>query len=251
MHCRQKKATDQAEAPKAVPRSTKDLEAELSELKEMMRQILANQTAGTTTLHHPAETTVTAALTGGVAIQGDNNTINQIHNNIQINVFGQERVDHIGARQIYELLLNARNATEPAVQALLETALVIFSDPEHPENLTCYLPNKKTQDALIHGKTGWQIQPVELVLDPMMKRSFDVIFQKQPFGGEEGLPENPDIKGCGEVLKQLMRLEEDAHQSKRASGPNGPLRSVLVRNKDELSRALGGAPGGAGTSGRK
>jgi len=195
---------------------------------------------------------LTAPSEANIVVQGshaqvDNRKITNIrnevtNNNLTVNVFGKERIDHISAPFIYRLLMDAKTSAEPAVQALLETALVIFSDPSKPENITCYLPNKKTQEALVHSATGWQIRPVELVLDPMMKRSIDVLFQKQPYGHEEGLPDRPDITSCGEVLKQLSALEQDPQQAKKAAGANGSLKAVLIRNKDELARARGGLP---------
>jgi len=162
-------------------------------------------------------------------------------NNVTVNVFGQERVDHITAPQIYQLLMNAKNTADPGVQALLDAALVVFSDPSKPENITCYLPNKKTSDALVHEETGWQIKPIETVLSPMVRKSLDVLFLKQPYGHEEGLPTAPDITACGEVLKLVAALESDPALSKKTTAPYGPLRTVLVRNKDVLARANGGA----------
>jgi len=188
-----------------------------------------------------------------IQANGDNATVNQIQhqevkvcNKVTVNVFGQERVDHITAPQIYELLMNAKGAADPGIQALLDTALVVFSDPAKPENLTCYLPNKKTSDALVHEASGWQIKPIETVLSPMVRRSLDVLFRKQPYGHELGLPDQPDITSCGEVLKQVAALEADPVLSKKTTAAHGPLRTVLVRNKDALTRANGGAPPVAG-----
>jgi len=185
-----------------------------------------------------------------VAVQGDHAQIDnrRIHNEVKVrnevtvNVFGQERVDHITASQIYRLLMEAKGSADPAIQALLDTALVVFSDPSKPENITCYLPNKKTSDALVHEPTGWQIKPIETVLSPMVRKSLDVLFLKQPFGHEDGLPNKPDILACGEVLKEVMKLETDPVLSKKASAPHGPLRTVLVRNKGALAKACGGTP---------
>jgi len=115
-------------------------------------------------------------------VEMTNNICNQVNNEIQVsnkitvNVFGHEHVetaDHITASQIYGLLMNAKEASDPATQALLDTALVVFSNPEKPENLTCYLAgtaNKKTSEALVHEATGWQIKSIETVLSPIVTK---------------------------------------------------------------------------------
>jgi len=214
-------------------------------------------------IHQAAQTVSAPAQQPQHAIQanGYHTTVNQIQrqeirnnvtnevkvsNRVTVNVFGQEKVDHITAPQIYQLLMNAKGSADPGIQALLDTALVVFSDPAKPENLTCYLPNKKTSDALVHEAEGWQIKPIETVLSPMVQRSLDVLFRKQPFGHEPGLPDKPDIMSCGEVLKQVAALEADPSLAKKTTASHGPLRTVLVRNKDVLARANGGTPPMAG-----
>lgn len=187
------------------------------------------------------------AMPPGVAIQGDYAQVDNSKNvtiNQTINVFGREKVDHISQSQIYSLLMKTQGLAIPdaAVQSVLEAALLIYSDPAHPENITCYLPNKKTNEALVHGDQGWNIQPVDLVLTPMMQNSIDVLFTKQPFGSEEGLPEDPNISACGIVLKGLMELEKEPTQKRRLAGKEGQLRAVLIRNKDELKRTLNTLP---------
>jgi len=93
-----------------------------------------------------------------IQANGDNATVNQIQhqevkqeNHIHVNVFGQEQVDHITPPQIYALLMKAKEAADPGLKAVLDTALAVFSDPAKPENLTCYplaeLTNKKTSDS--------------------------------------------------------------------------------------------------------
>lgn len=187
-----------------------------------------------------------------VAILGDNAQVDNsknIRNSVTINhqtinVFGREQMGHISQARVYSLLMKTQGLalTDAAAQAVLEAALLIYSDPDHPENITCYLPNKKTNEALVHGDHGWNIQPVDLVLTPMMQKSIDVLFTKQPFGAEEGLPEEPNISACGIVLKGLSEFEKDPTQKRRMAGKEGQLRAVLIRNKDELKRALNTLP---------
>jgi len=221
--------------------------SEMAEMKVLLEDQITNQP------HQAIQATGANTTVNQIQHQEVRNSVsneykqeNHISNQVTVNVFGQEKVDHITAPQIYRLLMGAKDASEPAIQALLNAALVVFSDPEKPENLTCYLPNKKTSDALVHEASGWQIKPIETVLSPMIQKSLDVLFLKQPHGHEAGLPDKPDIAGCGEVLKKVMELETDSVLSKKASASHGPLRAVLVRNKDALTKANGGTPPTAG-----
>lgn len=193
----------------------------------------------------PAQQTIQNTTNQGeVAIQGgDSNEIkvdNSKNQHVTINVFGQERLDHITQDQIRKILTSVKFFSLPdaAVQAVLQAAMLAYSDPDHPENLTCYLPNKKTKDALIHGGTGWEIQPVQLILPPIMQKSIDLLFDKQPSIGLE----RDELNACGEVLKELASSEKDPRKVRQLTGPNGSLRAVLIRNKEQLARILEGLP---------
>jgi len=240
---------------KRLQTETKDTQELKDQLAESQRQLAEFRDIAEKLLARELSTTAggqserAEILVQGGHAQVDNRKIHnelKVRNEVTVNVFGQEKVDHITAPQIYQLLMNAKGAADPGIQALLDTALVVFSDPAKPENLTCYLPNKKTSDALVHEAEGWQIKPIETVLSPMVRRSLDVLFRKQPYGHEPGLPDRPDIVSCGEVLKQVAALEADPTLAKKTTAPHGPLRTVLVRNKDALARVNGGVPPTAG-----
>jgi len=179
-----------------------------------------------------------AQRAGGVAVQmGDGNAV-VVDNRktVNINIFGQEGLDHATVARIKSildesLLCNRRLGTKPAPQACIEeaaqaavlrTALLVYSDPDHPENLTCYLPNKKTNDVLVHVGEGWEVCPASLVLPPMAQKIVNTIFNRQPY-------ENADE--YGPLMKELAENEK-----RYASG--AALRPILVRNKDLLTRAL-------------
>ena len=158
----------------------------------------------------------------------------RVSTRITVNVFGRERTDHIGTQQVCQILNEAARAPElpdAAIQAILGMAALIYSDPEHPENITCYLPNKKRQEAMVYGETGWEIRPVQLVLSPMAQRSVDHLFRKQPWEG--------DLEACTQVLKQLQVWEDHNGRLRQPPGLATPLQAVLVRNKQHLARLLG------------
>jgi hypothetical protein len=166
-----------------------------------------------------------------VAIQqhGGVTTVDNKKVQVTINVFGNESLDHVTSgriRKILEESLNTPTVSLAVQRAVLQTAMLVYSDPEHPENLTCYLPNKKTDDALVHttrdGKTMWEVQPVPLILPPMAQKSIDALFDRQPF---------EDASTFEPLMVELRASEEEY-----ATG--GLLKPILIRNKQLMARAL-------------
>ena len=161
-----------------------------------------------------------------------------ITNNVIINVFGQEDTRHITTDTVREILSRCadshlENCDEgaAAAQAILQAALLIYSDPERPGNITCYKPNKRDGNAMVHGVRGWEIVPVSLVVSPMARASLDLLFDKQPFDDDIDQLKRYEI-----ALRSLRQLEGRLV----SSGAN--LQSVLIRNKELLFRALSQLP---------
>ena len=168
-----------------------------------------------------------------VNIQGDNNQVQQTDARtvVNINFFGAEGTNHITKKQIRAVLdRSMENVTLPlaAQNAIIETAMIVYSDPEHPENLTCFLPNKKTDDALLYTDRGWDIQPVSIIVPRMAVKSLDALFNKQPYEEDADLYTN--------VMVELRDNEK-----KYVSG-TAKFRPILVRNKDLLIKMLGSLP---------
>ncbi len=188
------------------------LEAQNAEILSLLRkQQEASSSSTTQIIDNSRQTTV-------------NQTVNQM---VHVNVFGEEKLDHVTAERIKAILDEClqRPALPTAVsEAVLKTAMLVYSDPDRPENLTAYLPNKKTKDALVHTKAGWEVQPTQLVLPPMALKSIDTIFGRQP-------PEDE----YAPLLKELQQNE-----ARFAAGED--LHPILVRNKDLLARALATLP---------
>jgi len=173
-------------------------------------------------------------------------TVNQIQKqDITFNIFGAENIDHVTRAKIAEILASLKqfSAGDAAIQALLQTAMLIYSDKEHPENITCYMPNKKRKEALVYSALGWEIKPSSLVLPPMMQKSVDVLFDKQPIEGVGDTPPGTDMDACGQILKELERVEKDPQRVKQMAGSEGELKAVLIRNKDQLQAILQQLPG--------
>ena len=127
-----------------------------------------------------------------------------------------------------------------AEKAIIQAAMLIFSDPARPEDITCYLPNKKGDDALVHGEAGWEVQPVGLVISPMAAQSIEVLFKHQP-APDQHTPEK-DVKWmmeeCGNIMRYIQKNEGDMTNEP----PRGEMRGILIRNKEILQQVLAKLP---------
>ena len=221
-HTLRKQQTEIAELKVCMEAQNARMEAQTAEMMAMMQQLVSRGGG--------------SAQAGEVAIAGNQNVVDnkKVFTSVNINVFGQEGLDHVTADRIKAILdesLRVPALPAAAGTAVLKTALLVYSDPDRPENLTCYLPNKKTNDALVHlsrpdGTTGWEVQPTTLVLPPMAQKSVDSLFDLQPF---------EDADQYAPLMKELQ-----ANEKRYTAG--GDLRPVLVRNKDLLQRALAELP---------
>lgn len=174
------------------------------------------------------------APTAAQILAGDGAQIAQQVDNGQkmqvvIHVHGQETTAHLPVAKVRGLLedaLKAPTLPQAVFTALIRAAMLVYSDAECPENLTCYLPNKKTNGALVHTAGGWEVQPTSLVLLSMARKSVDALFARQPY---------EDAEKFDPLMVELRDNEEHY-----AAGVD--LRPILARNKDLLERALGTLP---------
>ncbi len=200
-----------------IRRQQAQLEAQQAQLELLQKQI-AQLVAGQAVT--PAGPTIQT--------QGDGNRIQQI----VVNVHGQEGIGHLTEAKVRALLDDAIKAVpqgllpQAASQAVVKAAMLVYSDPEHPENLTAYLPNKKLNDVLVHTADGWEVQPTTLVLPPMAQKSVDALFTNQPY---------EDADDYAPLLRELAENE-----ARYTAGTD--LRPILVRNKNLLVKALGTLP---------
>lgn len=188
----------------------------------------------------------TNIVTGGTlnAVTNVDNSVGKTTNNITINVFGKENLGRVTKPQIFDVLRGlgpiGDDVKALCEKAIIKTAMLIFSDPAHPEDITCYLPNKKGDDALVHGEAGWEVQPVGLVISPMATKAIDALFAQQPAPDTE-TPTN-DVKWmmdeCGRIMRYLAQHEGDLTNEP----PRGEMRGILIRNKDLLQQVLAKLP---------
>ena len=235
----------------ALAAATTEAEREVAPATWGSRAVVQNRLAGGAPYAAPSAKFVQAAHVTNVASGGTNIAMTNIDasvgktvNNVTINVFGAERLDKITKPQVVDLLRSlgpvGENVKAIAEKAIIQAAMLIFSDPARPEDITCYLPNKKGDDALVHGEAGWEVQPVGLVISPMAAQSIEVLFKHQP-APDQHTPEK-DVKWmmdeCANIMRYIAKHEGDMTNEP----PRGEMRGILIRNKDLLQQVLARLP---------
>ena len=219
------------------------LEAQNAEMINLMRQLAVNgaptalvpatnTTAGAigpvTNITGPVSNTTLAAGEVGL-IQCDYANI-ATDKSVAFNLFGKESLAHANSDRIRAILDDSLRDTSSiqaaARMAVTKTAMLIYSDPDHPENLTCYMPNKKTNDVLTHTERGWEIYPVSMVINQIGQKTIDHLFAKQPF-------ENADHYTL--IMKELQ-------QNEKAYITDSLIRPILIRNRSLLEQATDEMP---------
>jgi hypothetical protein len=174
----------------------------------------------------------------------DQSTGKIVKNTINVNVFGGESTAHITSVDVLGLLRGlgplGEDLCKPSERLILSMAMLIYSDERHPENITCYLPNKKGRDALIHGESGWEVMPVSLTLSPMASKSVDELFKKQPWPGIGGIDPLLNLDEPTRILSYIAKHEGDLVGG--AASPSSELRAIPIRNRDILEKVLAKLP---------
>jgi len=200
-----------------------NLEAQNHEMLGLVRNIAAGG-GGVMTAQQAAN---------GVAINTPGNR-NQIavdnSKKFYINVFGRETMEYVTEERIKAILDESLRAApgidSAAKMAIMKTAMLLYSDPEHPENHTCYISNKKTNNVMVHTKDGWEVLPSSLVTPPMARTCVDCLFTRQPY---------VDVDTYGPLMKELAQNE-----ARYVAGAD--MRTILVRNRDLLVNSLKALP---------
>lgn len=158
--------------------------AEIDSLRKEMDEKLQNMSKGDTASIEHKEMKATQIGAGRDAIVDLSTKNIKTINKITVNFFGSENTDHIKPTNVIDLVKKlgplGADLGKASDRLILSMAMMIFSDPKHPENITCYVPNKKSKEVLIHDETGWSVSPISLTLSPMASRSVDELFRKQP-----------------------------------------------------------------------
>lgn len=115
-------------------------------------------------------------------IKTQNNIENQ-HNNIIINCFGNENLDYITDK----VILHCMERIYGSIPLLIEK---IHFDPDHPENHNVQIPNKKLPHAkIMNHKREWQIVQKKDAIDNMIDIGYNMLDETFQEKGHE-LPEH-------------------------------------------------------------
>lgn len=179
-----------------------------------------------------------------------NHTVNHVNNTVTINIFGHESVEHITQAHVRSLLdstIEGRAESGRAAEVFVQTAMLIYSDPDHPENLTAYIPStsrrqgvpdqvmvyKRPEPTEDGGEASsadsvgsWQMIRLEDAAPPMASQALNVLVRKQPFeSGKYSLQE------YSALLRTVFDREPEWARGKE-------LRAVLVRNHKLIQRVF-------------
>ena len=161
----------------------------------------------------------TTQAAGEVGLIQCNVTNMDVNKSITFNTFGKESLAHANSDRIRvildESLRDTSSIQAAALMAVTKTAMLIYSDPDHPENLTCYMPNKKTNDVLAHTERGWEIFPASVVINQIGQKTIDHIFDRQPH----------------ENANHYTLIMKELQQNEQAYIIDSIFRPVLIRNR--------------------
>ena len=161
----------------------------------------------------------------------------QVNNNVTINIFGAEDISYMRRPEVKAILDRALRVspTDPqqAVRhALTQIGYSVYSNTEHPENITCYIPNKKREEVLVHTGERWELRPSSEVTPDMYVNSMNILFNQQPF---------EDVAKYGQLMTEARDREHDPHF---ANSLHRGYTTLLTENKGKLrllaSEILGG-----------
>lgn len=154
---------------------------------------------------------------------------NQLTSTVPIAAFGQEEFEHVTRDHIlavFDKCILLPSPAHAARAALIEIATLLFGDPDHPQNLTCFLPNQKGTTAVVHTADGWETRSLSLVLTDIAMKTMKELFLKQPC---------INYRKYTAMVKELKK--NNAHYETGTT-----LLPVLIRNKKLLASLLGAVP---------
>lgn len=146
--------------------------------------------------------------------QPDDSEQESVDQALLVNIFGSEDTTHITRRDVDQLIMRVgpvreKNVAEVVKQLMIQMGMKIYSDINHPENITCYTTSTSRNPMVhVHYESGWELVPPEVPMSAMPNRSCNELFLKQPFLGES------DGKECcrpedAELILRHLRANED------------------------------------------
>jgi hypothetical protein len=155
------------EGEEPLARKVSELERELARMKLLL---VVPQTAAIV----PVATTPPLTLN-----DNRDQSTHTTHNTINVHIHGEEDTSHLKA-VLGELLDSLPPKTNGKV-VLTKVAMKIYADPEYPQNITTYIPNKRDNIPHVWTKSGWEPRTEAEVYPAMVNRACDELQRKQDF----------------------------------------------------------------------
>ena len=98
-----------------------------------------------------------------------------------VNIFGQETMAHV-TRERVEAIIDESLSYMATIEAgatmvVLKVATLLYTDPAHPENLTCYMQDQETDYAYIRTECGWEVCPLCMLITPVGRKVTELIVE--------------------------------------------------------------------------
>jgi hypothetical protein len=159
--------------------------------------------------------------------------------------FGEEDISHLGTTDVLRIFRTVAPQPGTAIespltptgellvknlcdQLITHAAMLIYSDPEHPHNLTGYLPRASATQAMTHGRNGWALVPVNIIFPPMVRRAIGLLFEHQPISGVNFTESSRAYHTMMEYLR--------GHEVELSSMSGGNMKPILLRNADLMQK---------------
>jgi hypothetical protein len=199
----------------------------------------------------PALTGGDVAIAGGVAIdQSVHNTqVNiapvPVTTPITINIFGQEDTAHLTPKTMGELLDALPTGVPDGQRVVVSVIREIYGNPAHPENLTCFSPNKKDDTIYVRSATGWEPRTGNEIYPKMLSRACTELNDKQDFHVETPVLEerSKQVKAAFEYETTITADSLPPRAAAKAlAGLAKSLRPLASTNKGYLVAHQGESP---------
>lgn len=151
-----------------------------------------------------------------------NNVNNNITtNNIQINSFGQENLDHL-PKDFLTSCFMMKN-----IPSLIEN---IYFDEECPENHNVKLRSSKNKTANIYDDGKWKVRPVDRIIDEMVNKGQTILSKHYKFN-KECVEEEMSEDEIMEVIDWLQKIWNDNIKVRKPLKED--IMAILMSYKDE------------------
>ena len=152
-----------------------------------------------------------------------------------VNVFGRENVLAIpGLGHALAIILLRRGGQHENLfvpQMIVQVAFLIFANPEHPENITCFTAGGCGSSVLVYGERGWDLRSKEWALSSILVKAVGVLSGFAPLAKPEK-PDDFDAIGdegrsmCQDSITRVQKFRS-SQAAQYLTGKSGGLRAVL------------------------